>query len=386
MRFGHALVACAFIVASCGDLNTDQVGGRASASPSPATPTPTTPNGVCLTLGAITPRPAPRLDISDLGDGTTRATSAEGGYSITVPGAWLPSGSPFSGALAPRFGQVHATSFDPRTAPASKPEAGGMLPPEVGIHLDLELWSNPLRQPLDRYAQEVRIGPDQIGVLPGSAVTVAGRNAYRFTIQDERRFQPVPGQLITTRQTRAVWLVQTTRDDRFLVIAATPAESPLLATVERAVGTLQLSAPVTSVYGVTVQRGEILKQWLIGTDGGPIPGRRAEAKLLTYAEASAALNAPPPPSGPGQTLAPYPLGIPRIDHDPDDLFWVVAVSGPGLPEGRGGPPGATATRPPTSWILYDISASGERNVSTGGQYATQGTWSPVFDALADRCR
>lgn len=384
MKVARVSVALVLALAACGDLNADRPGGALSAPSRSASTGSPAPNADCVTLGAVGPRPAPLLDITDLGDGAKRATSTEAGYSIVVPSAWLTSGS-FSGALAPMFGQFHATSFDPRTAPTPKPEAGNILLPEVGIHLDIELWSNPLRQPLDRYAQDVRIGPDQIGVLPGSAATLAGRGAYRFTIQDERRFQPASGQVIATRQTRSVWLVPTTRDDRLLVIAATPAESALLATVERALATLKVTAPVTPVYGVTVQRSEVLKQWRIGTDGGPIPGRRAEAKLMTYTEANAALMAPTS-SDPN---APHALGLPRIDHDPDDLFWVVSVSGPGLPEGRSGPPGpgsSPRTAPPTTWMLYDISATGDRNVSTGGQYATQGTWSPVFDALSDRCR
>ena len=375
-RFPTVALAIVLALSACTAATAEQTGGRASAGAS--TTSPQSAAADCVLVGSVAPQPALALGISDLGDGTKRVINADGGYSVIVPAAWLITAS--LGGIAPLFGQTHVSSFDPRTVPTARPEAGTILPPEAGIHLDIELWSNPRRDSLDRYTEGVRIGGDQIGVLPGRRVTVDGRAAYRFTIQDERRFQPSSGPLIATRQTRAVWLVPTDRDDRLLVIVATPAESSLLWVVERAVDTLRMSAPATPAYGVTVQRSEILKPWLMGKDD-PISGRRAEAKLMTYTEASAALNAPVS----ADPNAPRVVGLLRIDHDPEDLFWVVAVSGPGLPEGRGGPFGQPS-RPPTAWILYAVSATGDRNASTGAQYASQGTWPPGFDALPDRCR
>jgi hypothetical protein len=67
---------------------------------------------------------------------------------------------------------------------------------------------------------------------------------------------------------------------------------------------------------------------------------------------------------------------------------MVAVSGGDLPQGRGGGParfGASGTPAPTTWILYDTSATGDNTGSTGMQIATQGTWPPQFDALPDGC-
>jgi hypothetical protein len=380
----RSLVACLVaLVAACGDLSSGQAGPLASASPvvSVAVAQPLD----CVALGQLPTAPAPPLAVADLGDATQRVTSAEGGYSLVAPKAWSVTGS-FAGALESLYGQAHLASFDRQKVQTPRPEAGYMLPPAVGINLDIEVWQNPLREPLDRYATGVSIGPDQVAVVPGGPVTIAGRPAYRLTIQDERRFQPTNAPLITTRQTRAVWLVPTTRDDRLLVVAATPAESPLLALVERAVATLQVTTPVASTNPVTVQRSEILKQWTIGTDGSQIAGRRVVAKLMTYAEASAALN------GPHTTdpNAPRAIGIPRIDHDPDDLYWLVAVSGPDLPQGRGGGPGAPSSRPPTAWMLYDTSATGANRSGGGAQYAgasaASGSWPTGFDALADRCR
>jgi hypothetical protein len=387
------LIVLVALIAACGDLSTGQPGAPASASPNPSGSAPTaTATGDCFALAQTMPVTVPPLVIADLGDGTKRVTSAEGGYTLVAPSAWLVTAS-FAGGIEPQFAQAHVSSFDPRTAPTSRPEAGGMLSPEVGIHLDLELWWNPDHLSPDRYAEGVRVGPDQNAVLPGAMVTVAGRPAYRFTIQDERRFQPNNAPLITVRQTRSVWLVPTLRDDRMLVVAATPAESSLLPAVERAVATIAIAPGMRSERPVTFQRSAILKQWLIDKDGKVIPGRRVEAKLMTYAEASAALNAPhiatagasgqPTGGGPGSRA------IPRMDHDPDALYWVVVVSGPDLPQGRSGPM-AAGSPAPTAWIFYDTAATSDSGSGTGAQYAgasaAAGTWPLGFDALPDRCR
>jgi hypothetical protein len=387
------LVMLVTLIAACGDLSSGQAGARASASPIASGSTQTaTATTDCVALAKIVPMTVPPLTTTDLGNGTKRVASAEGGYAIVAPSAWLVTGSSFGG-IEPEFAQAHLSSFDPRTAPTSRPEAGGMLPPEVGIHLDLELWWNPDHLSPDRYADGVRIGPDQIAVLPGVALTVAGQAAYRFTIQDERRFQPSNAPLITVRQTRAVWLVPTLRDDRLLVVAATPAESSLLPAVERAVATIALAPAMRSERPVTWQRSDILKQWLLDKSGAAIQDRRVEAKLMTYAEASAALNAPhigtsgatdaPTGGGPGSRA------IPRMDHDPDALYWVVVVSGPDLPQGRGGPLAASSPVP-TAWIFYDTPATSDSISGTGVQYAgasaASGTWPLGFDTLPDRCR
>jgi hypothetical protein len=376
------LIGLVALIAACGDLASGQAGAHASASPSGAGST-TQPLD-CVVLGQLPTTTAPPLAVADLGDGTQRVTSADGGYSLIAPVAWSVTGS-FAGGIESLYGQAHLASFDRQKVQTPRPEAGYMLPPEIGMNLDLEVWQNPLRQSLATYAKTVSIGPDQVAVVPVGPVTIDGRPAFRLTIQDERRFQPTNAPLITTRQTRAVWLVPTTRDDRVIVIAATPAESPLLALAERAVATLRVTAPVTVTKPVTVQRSEIVKQWTTGTDGNPIAGRRVAAKLMTYAQASAALNGPRT----ADANAPQSVGIPRIDHDPDDLFWLVAVSGPDLPQGRGGPPGAQSSPPPTAWILYDTSATGRGLSGTGAQYAgasaASGTWPLGFDSLPDLC-
>jgi hypothetical protein len=333
--------------------------------------------------GNVSPVPAAPLTVTDLGDGTQRITNAEGGYSLVVPSAWSLAGTPFGGGQS-FFGQAHMSSYDERTAPTPRPEAGMIRSPEVGIHFDVEVWANPLKEAPDAYVPRLHIGPDQVAVLPGSFVSVDGRRAFRATIQDERRFQLANAPLIVTRQTRAVWLVPTPREDRILVLYATPAESQLLSAVERAVSTLRVSVPLRSILPLSKQRSEILQQWLVGKTG-PIPGRRVEAKLLTYAAAIAV--------HPGQSPA-TPNGILRIDRDPEDPFWLVAVSGPDLPEGRGGLEGRGGpaplsgqpprSPPPTTWILYITPATSHADIGAA-TYAKAGTWPPGFDAVRDLC-
>ena len=374
--------ALVLVFAACGDHLTGQAGGPTYASPSPSLAAIAT--GDCVALAKINPVTVPPLIETDLGNGLRHVTSAEGGYTLFVPSAWLVTAAS-AGGTTPQFAQVHFSSYDQRTAPTPRPEAGMILPPEVGIHLDLELWANPDHLAPARYAQDVRIGPDQIAVLPGTAVTVAGQAASRFTIQDERRFQPSNGPLIARRRTRAVWLVPTLRDDRMLVIAATPAENSLMPAVEGAVATLAIAPGIRPERPVSLQRSGIIKHWTLDKDGKLIPGRRVEAKLMTYAEASAAMMAPHTADQKG------PSGVyaPRIDHDPEDHFWVVVVNGPDLPQGRGGAEGA-ATPPPTAWIMGDQSATRDNTASTGTQFAGAGPATPAwplgFDQLPDRCR
>lgn len=378
MRALALALAAALTTGACADLSAGQAGAPLSASPS-ATPTSTAD---CVTLGAITPVPVPPLEVVDLTDGIQRVTSAEGGYSLLVPSAWLVSGSLFGNGVN-AFGQAHMSSYDPRTAPQPRLEAGGILPPEVGIRLDVEVWANTLGEAPDAFARHVRIGPDQVAVMPGSFMSLSGVQAYRTTIQDERRFQPADAPLIATRQTRALWVIPSPRADRVLVIYATPAESPLLPVVERAVSTLAVTAPAQAVQHVIHQRSEILQRWLVGKSG-PVSGRRAEAKLMTYAEAAIAVH-PGQPAQPGQPQV-TPMGILRIDRDPEELFWIVAVSGPDLPQGRLGP-AAPGTPPPTTWMLYTTAATADPNraAGTGSTYSSIGTWPPGFDALPDRC-
>jgi len=356
----------------------DQENAAGSAASASATPPAN-----CIMLGQLAPKIAPPIAIQSLGNGTQQVTSAEGGYSIVLPSAWFATANAIG--VTPQFGQLHATSYDPKTAPTPDPERW-MLPPQVGIGVDIQVWLNPDHEPLDRYAEHILIGPDQITRQPGTMTSIDSRPAYRFIINDEHRFKPTDRPLVVTKQTRVVWIVQSGNPDRVVVAYATPGESALFAATERAISTMTITTPFVSQRPVVLQRDEVLRQWLYDKNGALIPGRRAEAKLMTFTEANAAMTVGggPPPSPGG----PKPIQLLRLDHDPDDLYWVIAVSGPELPQGRGGPrlgpPGGTP--PPTTWTLGDMSATGNNTGPTAGQYSTHGSWPQNFDALPDRCR
>jgi len=372
------LIAIAVSSLSCG-TTVRELEGQAGA---PSSPSPTqsvrasTATSNCDVLARVTPAPAPPLEIVDLGNLTKRLTSAEAGYSIVAPSSWFVSSSFFVSSGVPgvlnnssSFGQAHLTSYDPtKIDRASQIASAGMLSPDLGIRLDIELWRNPTLETPEDYAKSVHIGPDQSAVLPGQAVTIAGQRAYQTTIQDEHRFQPTAGPLEVTRQTRLLWLVPVLRQDRMLVLYATPGESALRSLVESMVAKIQLSQPVVSQLPVINQRDAILRRWQYDEKtGAPIAGRRVEAKLTTYAESNPAMSGS--------------LNL-RIDRDPEELFWIVAVSGPDLPQPRGPMQYSPA---PTSWMEYQTPATNAQFEGTATRLASNGTWPPDFDALLDRC-
>jgi hypothetical protein len=379
MKRNLLLILVAISPLSCGATVRElesQAGAPSSPGPTPSVGASTATSN-CDVLARISPAPAPPLEIVDLGNGAKRITSAEAGYTIAAPASWIVSSSFFvssgvPGVLnsSPSFGQAHLTSCDPtKIDRASQIASAGMLSPDVGIRLDIELWRNPKLETPEDYAKNVRIGPDQDAVLAGHAVTIAGQRAYQTTIQDEHRFQPTSGPLEITRQTRLLWLVPVLRQDRMLVLYATPGESALRSQVESMVAKLQISQPVVSQLPVINQRDAILRRWLYDKNGAQIAGRRVEAKLLSYADSVTAMNG---------------SGLLRIDRDPDELFWLVAVSGgPDLPEPRGGL--VQSSPRPTTWIEYQAPATTGRYEGTGTTIAPSGTWPPGFDALIDRC-
>jgi len=311
--------------------------------------------------------------VVDLGDGRKRVTSAEGGYEFVVPASWFVAPGGFGAPNPPNFGQVHVSSFDPKAAPTLDP-ARWMLPPSVGVMFDIQLWHVAQPKPLDQYVSNIILGPDTVARVGVGYTTIGGQAAYRFTMQNEHRFQRQDGTLVVTRQTEPVWIIATPRPDRVLVVFATPAENDHISVVDQAVAEMRIYTPFESRRPVTYQRDEILQKWSTSLTGKPVGERRVEAKLVPYDQALAVQ-----PSGAA-------VAIYRLDHDPSELYWIVAVSGDDLPQGRGGPLGSPATPPPTRWILYDTPATTDNLAGTFSQIAAQGSWPPTFDALPDLCR
>src|SRR5688572_5183475 len=124
----------------------------AGAANGAAAPTPSQAPANCDVLGRIARvLPAP-LAVQDVGTGTKRVTSAEAGYALTIPGSWLVTADMLGGNTQ-WFGQAHMSSYDPKTIDLRRPESPNMLPPEYGIRLDIEMWSNPAHESAERYAE-----------------------------------------------------------------------------------------------------------------------------------------------------------------------------------------------------------------------------------------
>lgn len=344
-----------------------RVGTPAALASSTPAPTPAR----CDALASIAPAPAAPLAVTDLGIGQKRVTSEEGGWSLEVPASWIVQ----PGLLGSRaFGQAAITSYDPTGLDYSGMIGPNMHPPTLGVRLHVEVWENPSGQTPEQYAASLRIAPDQVELRDGGSVALAGTTAYRATVQEDRRFQREPNAPIeSTKQSRMLWVVPTLRADRLLVLYAWPLENPLWRTAEAIVSTLRLSPPVASRVPVLHHRDEVLRPYLFDKSGAPIPGRRAEAKLVTYAESLAHGVARP---------------AWRIDRDPDELVWIVAVSGPDLPIRRSGPfREGGGTPAPIRWMVAIAPATGDApGPGSWSQASPVGDWPSYFDAITDRCR
>ncbi len=142
-------------------------------------------SGTCDALGRVLPKSVAPLETSPLTNGTKKLTSAEGGYAISIPSSWMLAAGSWASAA---FGQAHLTSYDPQTVDHRMETTHGMVAPEAGIRLDIEVWANPTLADVADYAKGVHIGPDQTAVLPGRFVDLAGRRAYHAAIQEEHRY------------------------------------------------------------------------------------------------------------------------------------------------------------------------------------------------------
>ena len=77
-----ALLAVSLV--ACGDHRTGQAGAPVSVSPNPVGSARTATTD-CVELAKTPPVTVPPLGVSELGNGTSRVTSAEGGYTLIVP-------------------------------------------------------------------------------------------------------------------------------------------------------------------------------------------------------------------------------------------------------------------------------------------------------------
>jgi hypothetical protein len=318
--------------------------------------------------------PAARLPlaIQDLGTGSTRVVSAEGGWSLLVPSGWSVRPSIFGNA---GFGQASISSYNPDGMKFSGNIGPGFLPISTGVRLDVDVWANPNNLDPAEYAASLHLFVDQAGFEAKQTIPLGGQLAFHAVVKEDHLVGHDANGPIITRQSRLLWVVPVPESDRLLVLDAWPRENPLIATADSIVSSLLLSTPVVALVPVTFSRDQVLHKWLYDAGGAKIPDRRAEAKLMTDAEFTRAL--PAISDSFGLDLVSRSL---RIDQDPDKLLWVVVVSGGDLGHDW------YQTPPEYRWIFFTAAATSETLPIDLKIYSTDSHWPSEFDTLTDLCR
>jgi hypothetical protein len=248
------------------------------------------------------------------------------------------------------------------------------LPTSTGVRLDVEVWANPNKLDPARYAASLRLFVDQAGFEAVQTIPVGGQLAFRAVVKEEHLEGHDVNGPIVTRQSRLLWVVPTLGSDRLLVLYAWPRENQLIATADSIVSTLSLSTPVIARVPVKYSRDQVLHKWLYDPRGASIPGRRAQAKLMTDAEFTRAL--PEISSSLGLDLVNRTL---RIDQDPGKLLWIVLVSGGDLGHDW------RQTPPQYTWILFTAQATSETLPIDLTIFSTGSDWPTAFNDLTDLC-
>jgi len=289
-----------------------------------------------------TPRPTPTLAVAPAPGGLARAENAAGGWSLAVPDGWWPQRWGFGGAMF--------WTHDPDLGIAS-PGLSLNWPGTSVVRV--EIWVNPDHLDATGYAREYfRTG--------ASPMTIAGREGATFTV--DRGAQPPDNHGLVERE----WIVPTLFDGRMLVITATPADTAYRQEVDALVASIALSSPLPASQKPDITRQQVLDRW-VGAKVKQQP-TRVEAKLVRFEDVNA--------RGLGNGMA-------RLDRDPRQLVWVVAVSLKGLPDSGFGGRGLVDTGP-QKWTAYVTPAfSTDSGDGLWSQYSANGDWPDWFDALVD---
>jgi hypothetical protein len=301
----------------------------------------------------VTPRPTPTLPTSTAAPGVTRAESAPGGWRIDFPDGWWPTRSGFGGASLstrdPAFGFSTPT----------RPTGWTWTPPTLRI----EVWANPDKLDLTAYVAANFADNLVAKTLDRAQTTLAGQPA--ILLRRSNGPQPPDNSMVSEK----TWIVPTTRAERMLVITAYPADSAYQSEIDASVASLALFSPQAPPSTIDISRQQVLELWTnhpLGTPG------RVEAKLVKWSEANAGLTG---------------NGLARLDRDPDQLVWIVAVSVAGGSPGFSLPSrGVRRGGDPFRWTLYVTPASSsDDGVGGWSQSSDRGDWPEFFDTLVDRC-
>jgi hypothetical protein len=299
-------------------------------------------------------------------------TDELGGWSIDAPRAW------FDQPVAPSgYGGRGITSYDPATS---------SIPLKTGMNVNVQLmWDWNGDSDLRTFAERRVWTATCVAcrrVLETRQLKLAGQDADFYVVEQN---QPQP---FNELEPRLFWLLRSPYfTDRVLVIQGVPGASPLRATVEQIVSTLQLFQPAPPDLAPTKTRQRVSDEFRAGE--GTVT--RVEAKLMLWRDWEAAYNAV-------LRTRSAVSGGPSAAHggNPDVLVWVVAMSGTfvelrvGPPSGPGsiGPPGANPAPAPTPrqlhWRISVVPAREPYNWGGPSEGGPELTWPDWFDRLVDR--
>jgi hypothetical protein len=286
------------------------------------------------------------IDLLGVATGTIRAESQDGGWSVLYPSTWFRRAQPMRGS--------DFLSYKPDL------DFSGNLPPAGEVRVVVQLLPNFDGLDARAFASTT---PRAGTITQESDVTIAGQAAYTNTMHLNMS-NPLPW----PTDTRS-WFVRSPYfNDRILAIQASPA-SARTSDVDAIVASLRFAPPVVTTQ-TPISRAQVTAKYASGT----FPVLRldgVEAKLVTWKEYELAAGG-------------FHSGV----NDPDQLVWLVLVTGE-ITHPRGGPPSFARQSPPPTpatypSILFIVDAvSGDMfGISCCGPDARP-KW---FDGLIDRAK
>lgn len=295
------------------------------------------------------PTPIPILSgLSGAPAGLIRAESRDGGWSVLYPSTWFRREQPMRG-------------FDFLSYEPDLDFSGGNLPPPGEVRVVVQLLPN--FDGLDPRAF-ANTTPNAGQLTHEGDVTIAGQTGYTNTLHlNISNPPPWP----TDKRN---WFVRSPYfSDRMLLIQASPA-SARISDVDAIVASLRFAPPVVAPQ-TPISRAQVVANYAT-TSSTVLRLDRLEAKLVTWKEYERARG-----------------GFRSGMNDPEQLIWLVLITGD-IAHPRGGPPSfARESAPPTSpptypWILRIVDAVSGNSFGTSccGSDARP-TW---FDGLTDRAK
>jgi hypothetical protein len=295
---------------------------------------------------ATAPLSSEPIEVLGIATGLVRAESLDGGWSAVYPSTWFRRAQPMRGQ--------DFLSYEPDL------DFSGNLPPPGEVRVVVQLMANFDGLDPRAYASAT---PKSGQVMQEGDLTIAGQPAFTNKVQLNMA-QPLPWPTDTRN-----WFVRSPYfNDRMLVIQATPADARAT-DVAALVASLRFAPPVVTPV-TPLSRALITAKYatltfpVLRTD-------RIEAKLVTWKEYELA-------------AASFHSGV----NDPEQLVWLVLVTGevafPGHPPPPVAPQTAQPTRTTHPWVLFTVDAI----TGDGIGLSCCGTDVPPkwFDGLTDRAK